>query len=998
MSINGKTKILLYLIFIFELSATAIFSQSLVFSPLTIKEGLPHNSVHAVCQDQSGFMWFGTQGGLVRYDGYNFKTFSHVKSKEGEEILIRSVHCILIDSKGVMWIGTDSDGLVTYNLHTGVWSQFISYEIIKARINAVFEDKRSRLLIGTMGNGCFLLKSTGELEEHYSVESNTLGNNNVFSFAQTDDQRIWIAAAGKGIYYLDTNTKQLQSLHNVSSPAEDLSSFRKCLYVHKNNSLWIGTEGDGLYILDVAQKSFLHFKKGTKNDIPVNSISDIQPLANGQIYLSSDGGGLFECNASADNFSFHPVFNTSTASLNTKNLLNLFVDKEQKLWIATFNGGLNIGKQNKKRFHNLKEWSGQDFDLSNRSVLDICESSSGKVYFATDGGGVNVWNNDSKLWSRIKPKGKAEGYLAKAVVKSLLEDSKGNIWLGYFGGGLDCYNPQTASLQHYAFEVNNPQGLSGEIIWSLKEDKNGDICVGTLDGGLNIFHPATNKFSRYLHQEDNANSLLDNRIFTLLVEEDTNIWIGTQNNGLDYFDRIQNKFFHYIKKEEKGALSANDIRCLFKDAKGRLWVGTESGGLNLLLDGDKFKSYNRSSGLLSNTVMSVVEDQEGILWISSFQGISRFDPEKETFVNYDFHVPDKANQFNQCSSIKFKDGTIGFGGINGVSFFQPLNVLENSVESEVRLSDFKLFNTSVVPFDGSNILKESLDEVEEIHLSYDQDLFSIEFSALQYDNPLDVSYAYLMEGLDDQWTIVERGSRLVTYNSLPPGSYIFNVKATNSNGLWSNKVTKLKIFVHPPFYKTWWFRLLLLAFFVLIAGAAARYYSKRREEQWKITLVEREKTILSLQNEKLAAENETKTTELMSKAIQMGHKIEVMSSLKDGLSELRTGQTDAHLKKIRVLENIVNMELQNEDSWTQLNLYFDQVNHHFTEKLLKTYPHLTQNDLRICILIKLNLSIKEMASLLNVSVPGIEKSKYRLKKRLFLSSEDDLTEFLRTFE
>ena len=184
---------------------------------------------------------------------------------------------------------------------------------------------------------------------------------------------------------------------------------------------------------------------------------------------------------------------------------------------------------------------------------------------------------------------------------------------------------------------------------------------------------------------------------------------------------------------------------------------------------------------------------------------------------------------------------------------------------------------------------------------------------------------------------------------------------------------------------------------ITIVYRGVQFYNRRREERWNIALMEQEKTILSLQNEKLAQENESKASELMSKAMQMGHNKEIMQSLKEGLESLRLGQSDVTLRKIRTLENIVLKELNDEDNWKQLSMYFDQVNHHFTEKLLSTYPHLTQNDLRICILVKLNLSIKEMAALLNVSIQGIEKSKYRLKKRLNLGVDQDLTEFLRTF-
>ena len=974
-------------------------SQPLYFDYLTIKEGLPHNTVYSIAQDNFGYIWLGTHNGLVRYDGYDFRSYQRVKNKNSQELIIRSVHALLLDTKGKMWIGTDSDGLFTYDTHSGEWAKINDSQAIKSRINTIFEDRKGNIWIATMGGGCFALDASNQIIQRFSVENGVLQNNNVFSFAQGNDNKIWIASAGQGLYYFDFIQEKFGVVHNNLSPNEDLNSFRKCLFYDKNNTLWIGTEGDGLYLYDTQNNNFTHYKKGASRNIPSNTISDICQMADGTFWLSSDGDGLMQCHPSSMTFSSENYQAELRNGLNTNNLLKIFADKDNNVWIATFNGGVNIWKKYKTHFPNLKEWSKHNIELSNRSVLGICESRNNQIWFATDGAGLNVWDKNKQNWQHFSAtQGSNNNFPSGNVAKSIIKDSKGNLWVGYFGKGLDCYNPNTEKNQHFQKDINNIDALSGENVWSLAEDTNGNIWIGTLDGGLNQFDPLTGKFKRYLQNPNISSTIIENSVFAILPDESGNVWVGTQNNGLDYLDPRTGIFTHFQNEENNlESISGNDIRCIFKDHKKRLWIGTESGGLNQWLGNGKFKRFNTTNGLLNNAIMSINEDDNGILWLSSFQGISRFDVDKMHVFNYNFHVSERNNQFNQLSSIKMLDGTLCFGGINGVNFIHPNQILENTLIPNVYISDFKVFNHSIIPNDGTNILTQSLDETKEINLSYTQNLFSFEFSALEFTNPHELNYAYILEGFDKEWRYVNGDERSVSYSSLSHGVYTFKVKASNSNGLWSDKITEIKIIIHPPFWKTIWFRLLIMLALVALAVWAFRIYTQRREEQWKAAIVEQEKEILRLQNEKLGAEIEGKTTELMSKALQMGHKNEVMQKLKDGFSELRKDQSDINLKKIKSLENIVNFELQDEDNWQQLNLYFDQVNHNFTEKLLKAFPHLTQNDLRVCILVKLNLSIKEMAALLNVSVQGIEKSKYRLKKRLNLNSEDDLTDFLRRF-
>jgi ligand-binding sensor domain-containing protein/DNA-binding transcriptional regulator YiaG len=971
-------------------------TQPLFFDHLSIKEGLPHNTVYAIAQDQEGFMWFGTHNGLLRYDGYSTKSFHTIKTKNQEEISIKTVHALYLDSKKKLWIGTEDNGLLVYDTKSGIWSKIIDNQQINSAINAIFEDKKGNFWIATMSNGCFLFNAQHQLTQHFDTQNSILQNNSIFSFAEDSNGRIWIAAAGAGLNFYDETQRKIQVIHNQNSPTEDLACFRKCLFWNNDGTLWIGTENDGLYLYHTQNQTFQHYKRNATNVLLPNSISDIKAMPDGKIWLTSDGNGLFVCEPSTMAFRQEKHNNASRNELNTNNLLKIFLDKDENKWLATFNGGINICKKHKTYFPNLTEWTNTTIDFSERSVLGICAAKNGKIWFGTDGNGLNVWDINTKNWQSFKHQTGRNTFPSGSVAKSIFEDSKGNIWVGYFNNGLDCYNPSTGQNQHFLQGENNPNMLSDNNIWSISEDRKGNLWFGTLGGGLNKFDVQTKKITRFFHEPKNENSVSENGIFVVFADENDNIWIGTKNSGLDFYEPSTGKFTHFTNHKNPESISANDIRSIYKDKKGRLWIGTESAGLNLWLGNGKFKKYNTPEGLLNNSVLSISEDEQGILWLSSFQGITRFDAEKETFFNHDFHISDLNNQFNHLAAAKLNDGTLCFGGIYGANFISPNQNNQNTINPQVYLTDFKIFNQSIEPNDGTEILNQAIAQTKEIHLSYTRNLITFNFSALEYTSSYEIRYAFQLVGFDKNCRFTDKKQQSASYN-LEPGNYVFKVYSTNSNGVWSDKITEIKVVIHPPFWKTWWFRLMLLVAFAALARWLIQLYNERREEQWKAAIVEQEKEILRLQNEKLASEIEGKTNELMSKALQMGQKNGVMQKLKDGLQDLRQEQTETNLKKLRSLENLVNLEMQDENSWEQFRLYFDQVNHNFTESLLKQYPNLTTNDIRTCILIKLNLSIKEMAALLNISTQGVEKSKYRLKKRLNLNVEDDLTEFLRKF-
>lgn len=983
------------------------------FDYLTVTDGLPHNTVYCLMQDRHGFIWAGTQDGLVRYDGYECRVF-----KQKDEALSffssKSVHCILEDKQGNLWVGTQTHGINFRDVKTGQFRNLSSdatfQPLEKAWVKHLFEDREGRIWIGTIGAGLWCFEPKTKKLRHFDKNNSSLNNNAISRITQDKNGRIWIGASGVGIFYFDEKQQSFRPLHAKTAGDTDFASFRKTFFTDKQGNLWVGTEGSGLYRIRLSDLQIQRFSM--RDGLTSNNIMSIAQNDQGELILATDGGGLNIFDPKTATFS-SILYGKAQGKLNSNALYEIMIDRDDNVWVGTYNGGINVFKPHKTHFEAFT-WTGNKAgELSHRSVLSINETRNGQIFVGTDGGGLNVFNKNTKLFSVIPNQPVGYGN----VVKSIFEDTKKRLWLGYFGDGLSLFEPQSRRFRHFRTNPNDSLSIGGNNVWSITEDRTGQLWVGILGGGLaRLDNAETGQFKRFNYQANNPLTISSDDITVVFADRNNQIWAGTDTEGVNLLDRKTGRFTRFF--HEKGSdksLSTNDVRCIFQDSKGRLWIGTESGGLNLWLGNGQFEHFTVQNGLISNAIMNILEDKNGFLWLSTFKGITRFEPQTKKCLNFDFSKNPylNANQFNQATGVKDSEGVLFFGGINGLTLIRPDDIQFLNTQPRVVFTDFKIFNQSVAigkQPDGRIILDKDLEEAAEIHLSYADNVFSIAFASLDFTNPLNNQYAYQMEGFDRSWRTTNGEQRLITYTNLDPATYTFRVKGTNNNGVWSPEKT-LKIVIDPPFWQTWWFKMIVFAALVALAWLALRIYTTRREMALKQQVLEADRAILTLKNENLAAEQailhlqneklgteiETKNTELMSKAVQMAHKNEILISLQEQLDHIKNATDIDKTKLLRRLKTTLETEIEGERSWEQFSLYFDQVNQNFTTELLKKHPALTQNDLRMCALTRLNMSNKEIAALLNISVTGVEKSRYRLKKRLDLTAEDNLAEYLRAF-
>jgi signal transduction histidine kinase/ligand-binding sensor domain-containing protein len=817
-----RTKYFLFFwIFLLSALCSRDFPQANRFGHFSVQEGLSNSFVNCLIQDRTGFIWFGTDDALNRFDGYEVKVFRsnpNDKSSISENI----IWALWEDNSGKLWIGTKSGGLNKYDPLT---NKFDHWELDPAssdeiNITYIYEDSRKNIWIGTYRNGLYRFNPFQNKFEHWQ---NTLDNpkllsdNFITSVIEDHNSNIWIATyAGLDKFIPQKTDRPFKKvIPDFSSPIWYLvkSSFIE-------NTIWMGTL-NGLYNFNPVKEEISQINLPEKDALQFgNSVSSVaeEYYLDEKILWVGTFGGLVQINLTTGFETRFLQTKKGDSELISNQIHDLIVDKSGVLWIATENG-LNFHSQKRIKFSSLTSamhlseiipqlsgknvravtqttdesiWFGTDaglFNLKNKTgnfsfsqnselrslnIWSLFNSSSNRLWIGTYGQGLKEFNlktNQLKSWKVDNPDFNAASF---AYVKTIREDNSGMIWIGFWGGGLGRLNPVTSNVDHWRNEKNNPSSLSHNDVWSLYQDSKGRIWIGTNGGGLNLFNgESQNEFQNWNTHRKNNRSLSSNSIYTIYESvignkqrDQTILWIGTAN-GL-------NKF---IIKNDSGNIDGSKLNV-------------------------EVKFYTVADGLPDNAVESILDDENGNLWIGTSTGITFFDIKEERFTNFTVSDGLSGSSFNSSASFKTAEGIMLFGCTNGLNYFDPYRIEQSTYSPPVVITDFKIFNQPTENH-GLSSLNSGIFNLTEVTLSYNQNDFSFQFASLDYNAPEMNQYAYFMEGFDKEW-IYSGKRRFVTYTNLDPGEYMFQVKATNSDGLWSNQLAKIFIVIDPPFWQTWW--------------------------------------------------------------------------------------------------------------------------------------------------------------------------------------------------
>lgn len=827
------------------------------FRHLTINEGLSLSSVYHISQDSKGFMWFGTEDGLNKYDG---RTITVYGATTDQHMLLANkwIELVYEDRSGMIWLGSRG-GLTMYNPRK---EQFLVINhdpddpasLSNDTISALIADLHNRIWVGTFNGLNRVNRVTGEVERIVPDDPGLDGLRsriNDFDIDRSGNLRI---ATERGLYSQDRKSGLFfnESIPGILAADDPVHCMTLC-----NSSLWLGTDR-GLVEIDLGggenhrlvsldgendriqkllcdrlgqvwlqtDKALYCYRgenrglvrvlshRGTNNSLALYPVQPLIEDSRGQLWHGSFGEGLFMINPSTLEYRqyFHNPADPSSLAENSINCI--FEDRSGVMWFGTFGAGISILDPNANQFTLFKHNPFNRNSLASSFIWTICECSDSVLWVGSNAYGISCYDQKSKRFSHYNHHPAYSSSLSHPSVRKIYEDSRGRIWIGTDGGGLDLFRPQSGDFRHFRHREGDSTSISHNSVRAIYEDPKGRLWVGTRRG-LNLFDPESGRSRRFLEEE-----FIYSAVY---MDRNEDLWVGTYGGGLFRLNTNDFSIENYRNNaDDPTTLSDNIVFAIHEDRMGRLWIGTNS-GLNMFYPATgSFRRFGLDEGLANEVIYGVLPDDENRIWLSTNLGIIRFDLESFEVKNFNMHDGLQSNEFNGGAYHRGRSGLLYFGGVYGLNVLDPSSIRPQQRVPQVTLTKLEIMGRevmvagidleeefgekpgSIIHYEGEYYSREHFTYMEELVLDYSQRFFSIEFSALN-SRPADrLSYSYIMENLDEDWN--EAGERnYVSYANMKAGSYVLKVRARNSDGYLSDPPLLLPVTITPPYWLSWWF-------------------------------------------------------------------------------------------------------------------------------------------------------------------------------------------------
>ena len=807
----------------------------------------------SIFQDSQGFMWFGGANAIIRFDGYEFKSILlTVNTAQGEELRpVKMAVDIFEDSEGILWVSTRT-GLLRYDPRTERLTQVADnpdapVTITTTDLLQTLELPSGELLVASKSG--LLVVDRKQLT--YTVilpnenDTKSLHSKIVQSVHIDPKGNVWVGTEA-GLEKLDWDKKQFDLIKPFPErpdlvPANSVTD----IISDGNGQLWLATF-NGLVRYDPKAQKSIRYINDPEDPFSLggNDIWTISLDSTGALWIASDGGGItvFETSKKYPQGRFvnHKHEAGRASSVNSNQVRTVFEDMTGDIWVGNYPDGINFFDRSSSAITSYTNDPSNSNSLSHNSTLSMKEDSKGNLWLGTDGGGLNYFDRENNTFKAYKKSDDETSISSNAILTTFL-DSQGHIWVGTWGGGMSRLDTSTGKFHRYPFDelrkttesISHSQRLNNAHVWSIKEDSLNNIWVSTHAGGLSKYDRVSNSYTHYIHNDSDPKSIIGGNTWDTYEDSKGNFWIAT-SMGLDLMDRDTETFTHFLADATNpSSLSNPSVLSIFEDSQGRMWFGTDA-GLNQLNDDKKsFTVYTKKDGFNDDTIRQILEDSEGRLWLSTNNGISLFDPSNKKIKNYNRDSGKLMGGFHTDSGLITSKGEIIFGGIEGVRFFNPEKLKENKIAPPIVFTDFKIFADSIAIGGEDGLLEESINTTPEIILDYKKSMFVFGFSALNFRDSGKNRYAYKLDGFDEDWLQVG-DQRSAKYTNLNAGTYVFQVKGSNNDGVWNEDGAAITIIQLPPPWKTWWaYTLYALALLALVLQFIAHQRQKRKviEEQ-----------------------------------------------------------------------------------------------------------------------------------------------------------------------
>lgn len=801
---------------------------TLRFEHLSVQQGMPQESVLSMVQDHDGFMWFGTQSGLARYDGYRFVNY---RSEIGNPRSLASnwVRVLHLDRHGRMWLGTDG-GLNRYDPATRSFSLHVPHEPSRRgtgnrQIKTMISDGADGLWIGTADGLQHFDTQSGKFTvwHHVPNDDGTLRDDGILALALDAGGRLWVGTSA-GLDSLNPDRKRIE--HHASR-LDTRTRQVHSLLVDSKQRLWIGRYGQlERQALGGPEADALR-QFGPADGIGKAWITTLYQDSDGTVWAGSHDDGLFRWRPDGDRFDAFRNIVTDRHSLVDNYVASLYRDRVGTFWAGTWYGGVSRVDLGGGGFSRMVARPGVPDSLADNKVRVMLQD------------GERLWVGSSTALHHLDPRtGQARVYrheqgnpnsLIDVPAAAIVRDHAGLLWIGS-RSGVTSFDPATRRFVRQLL----PGDADANNVRSMLVDRAGMVWI-TTRGGMHRLDPRSRAVVSYRHDPSKFNSLSDDIARPMLEDRRGRFWVGTFA-GLDLMDRASGRFRHFRHDQyDSNSISHDEVHHLMEDSRGDIWIGTAV-GLNRMVTGPdgalSVTRYTTRDGLVDDSVAAIAEDRDGRIWASTSSGISSFDPASGRWRSYTASDGITEGAFFDASVLRTDDGTLYFGGFNGITAFDPRAIRDNTVAPRPVITGLQIFNRPVEQV-YPGLLAGPIENASAVALPAAAAVVSLEFAALHYAAPERNLFAYRLDGFDQGWVTAGADKRFATYTNLDPGTYVFRVRAANKDQVWSEGVAALAITIEPPTWGTAWFRIgaTVLVCSALYVGVRMRMSGLRRRQE-----------------------------------------------------------------------------------------------------------------------------------------------------------------------
>lgn len=831
-----KRPVLLIVLQLLCIHAFVVNAQRIFSTAYTMDDGLAANRVYSILQDSCGFMWFGTDDGLSRFDGVRFKNY--YLSEYINATTSNSVKKIFIDRRGRMWIGLDS-GIVIYDSKTDTFTPFNAKtetgETIQTYVTDMIEDSDGEVWIATNGKGLYRFSPQDEIRlrvyRNIPGETNCIPQNVLMTLQQDSKKNIWIGTYSEGLCRFDKQKNSFVNYKKSNHPNSVSDNSIQKIFEDSHGNLWIGTFQNGLDLFNPSTQTFTNYQDQSSNNL-LYHIHDIKEYRPGELFISSDNGiGIFKAEKGEIIKSDHPQLKIRAGT--NKFIYSIYIDKEESLWLGSYFDGIKFYSafQNNFKYYSCSPSP----DIQSGKVINVIrEDKDDKYWIGTDDNGI--FQFDAKTLRTTPFRDAASIGSTYYCIHDLLQDGD-KLYAATYERGLEVFDLKTGKTETYLHHPQDSTSIPSSRVFSLYKASNGCIYVGT-SNGICSFDPVQKSFKRI--------GSFAGRVSSIIEDYHGTIWIGTSISGLFSYNVKTQEIKSYIRSDSPNSLTKNVITTLAIDNRKRLWVGTYGQGLcRYNEETDDFTRYDHL--MLPNKIITSILPKGDLLWISTNKGLAVYNPETDYLKTYSKSNGLYNEQFTPGSGFESADGRLFLGSTDGFCYFFPQDLRENSYNPPLVLTNMTIFGKEIQANTHDSPIRQSITYANEMVLTHEQSMIGFDFAALSYIAPKENGYQYMLEGLDSDWQFTKGSNNHLSYSNLPAGEYVLRIKGTNSDKIWSSSEIQLKIKVLPPFFQSPLAYLIYAIFLVIMVLLTVWYYvrltGKRQKERIKRLNDEKEKEL-----------------------------------------------------------------------------------------------------------------------------------------------------------